>query len=139
MDINQLVHSDAALDVIDNGTWVDESVHNFPGLRIKVRGLQSEAVVQCIAKKQVAVRALNKGEKPSPEQAKQIHKEALAEEALLDWDGLTNNGEPVPYSKEQAIAWLTKRNGDKLANVVHFCAMKVDEDAESFVKAAEKN
>ena len=139
MDISQLVHSDEALGVIDNGTWVGEDVHKFPGLRLKVRGLQSEAVVQCIAKKQAAARALNKGETLSPEQAKQIHKEALAEEALLDWDGFTNNGEPVPYSKEQAINWITKRNGDKLANVVHFCAMKVDEDAEAFVKAAEKN
>ena len=31
----------------------------------------------------------------------------LAEHILLDWKGVTSGGEPLPFSKEQAIAILT--------------------------------
>lgn len=31
----------------------------------------------------------------------------LAEHILLDWKGVTSGGEPLPFSKEQAIALLT--------------------------------
>lgn len=138
MDISQLVHSDEALNVIDNGAWVGD-IPGLDGVRLKVRGTQSEAVQKAISEKQAKLRAANKGEPLTTEQHDKITKSVFAEVVLIDWDGFTNKGEPLPYDQKLAKEWLTKRNGKKFFNVVAYCAQKIDGDAESFVGAVEKN
>lgn len=42
-----------------------------------------------------------------PDIAEKIAVEAIAESILLGWEGLTEDGKKIPYSKEQAIRLLT--------------------------------
>lgn len=138
MDINQLVHSEAAMDIIDNGTWVGD-IAGFEGVRLKVCGTQSEHAQKFLQEKQAKMRAKLKGEPLQAEHHDQITKEVFSEVLLKDWEGFTNNGEPLPYSKELAAEWINSRRGKKFFNIVAYCVQKVDENAEAFVQAVEKN
>lgn len=44
--------------------------------------------------------------KLSDEVATELAVEVLAETILLDWDGMTDGGKPLPYSKENALNML---------------------------------
>lgn len=137
MDINQIVFTDEALAVIDNGTWVD--IPGMDGVALKVCGMQSVDARKAIEAEQAKARAKNGGEPLSAEQHAEITKKVLGEVVLKDWKGFTDKGQPLPYDKQLAKGWLTKRNGEKLANMVLFAAQKVDSEAQSFVDAATKN
>lgn len=138
MDINQIVFSDEALQIIDHGTWVGD-LPGLEGVRLKVCGMQSLDVRKALEAKQSKVRAKNGGAALTADQHAEITKEVLAEVVLKDWDGFTNNGEPLPYDKQLAKHWITKRNGEKLANVVLYASQKIDTDAQAFVEVVTKN
>lgn len=138
MDINELIVSDAALGVIDNGAWVSD-LPGYEGCRLFVCGMQSEKAQKFIQGRQAQVRAENNGDPLTHEQHLKISREVLGEVILSNWDGFTDKGEPVAFDKKKAAAWLATRNGDKLAGIVFYAANKIDSAAESFVEKASKN
>lgn len=138
MDISNLVFSDDAVNIIDNGAWVG-NFEGLDGVEFFVRGTQSDAVQAAIVTAQADARMRLGGKDLTVMQYLECRKRAIAEAGLLDWRGLTSNGEEVKYSKDLAIKWLTTKAGRQLGEYVGMACMKVDEDAESLAKAAEKN
>lgn len=137
MDINELIVSDAALNVIDNGAWVG-NLPGYEGCRIFVRGMQSEKAQKFIQARQAQLRSENDGEPLTPEQHVQVAREVLGE-IFTDWDGFTDKGKPAKFDQKKIAALLKTRNGEKLAGLVYYGANKIDSNAESFVESATKN
>lgn len=138
MDIKGLIKSNEELEVIDNGVWFDD-FDEAPGMRLLVVGLTSEAAQKALEIKQAQQRLKNKGKPVTDNQLTKITREVLAEVILKDWDGLKNDGEPVPYSKELATEWLTSRAGDKFTGLVLYAAQQVDARANEFIEKSQKN
>lgn len=138
MEISKLVLSDAVIDAIDNGAWVDE-IPSFDGIKLKVRGMNSEPVRKAMEAKQAEQRKKNKGEPLTPEQHKKITQEVLGEVVIQDWAGFTESEVPIAFDKKLAAKWISSRNGEKLASIVLWAAAQVDENAEKFVEKASKN
>lgn len=138
MDINDLIMSDEALKVIDEGTWVGDFV-DAPGLELLVTGLQSEAARKAIQQKQQVLRGKNRGRPLTDDQLAKVTKEVLYEVVLKDWRGLKSNGQELKYSKEQAKKWITSRNGEKFTGLVLEAAQRVDAEASDFVEEVTKN
>lgn len=112
---------------IEAGQWV-EDIPNMGDLRLRVRGLSSPLVVAVRSRKER--RATNR-EKESdgtlrPDVAMRIFGETLHEAVLLDWSGMTDNDEPVPYSKELALQFLTDPDYQPFADAVTWAAQYVD-------------
>lgn len=138
MDINDLIMSDEALKVIDEGTWVGDFV-DAPGLELLVTGLKSESARKAIQQKQQVLRGKNRGRPLTDDQLAKVTKEVLYEVVLKDWRGLKSNGQELKYSKEQAKKWITSRNGEKFTGLVLEAAQRVDAEASEFVEEVTKN
>lgn len=138
MDIKDLILSDEALDVIDNGTWVGD-FYEAPGLRLLVTGLSAKASQDLLEQKHAKLRLTNRGKPLSNAQLIRATKEVLAEVVLKDWDGLKDGGKPVPYSKELASKWIMSRTGEKFTALVLQAAQRVDAQASDFAEEVEKN
>lgn len=138
MEISDLIISDAALNLIDGGTWMGD-FDDAPGVELLVTGLQSEAAQKALRAKQADLRKKNRGKIISEEQSSRITKEVLVEVVLKDWRGLKSSGEDVPYSKEMAQKWLLSRNGEKFVGLVLSAAYRLDAQASDLAKELEKN
>lgn len=53
------------------------------------------------------------------EQQQDVLCRTFAECVLLGWEGLTENGEPVEYSKEKAVEWLSAKDKERFFNKVY--------------------
>ena len=138
MDINELIFSDEAIDLIDNGTWVDD-LPGAPGMELLVCGLQSQAAQDLLDKKHAAARMENGGEPITEEQHTRCLKEVLAEVVLKDWKGIDDGGKPVKYSQKLAAKWITTRNGKRFSNLVLHAAQRLDMQANKFAETIAKN
>lgn len=138
MEINDLILSDDAINIIDNGTWIGD-FDEAPGVELLVTGLQSEAAQKLQRSKQASLRAKNRGKVISDEQLARVTKEVLIEVVLKDWRGLKSGGEPIPYSQEQARQWILSRNGEKFTGLVLTAAYRVDAQAAELAQGLEKN
>lgn len=138
MDINELVLTDEAQGIIENGTWVGDFVE-APDVEFLVCGVRSVDAQKCIDAKKVRQTALNKGKPLSNAQLKRIMQETLCEVILKDWRGLKNGGKDLPYSKELATKFILSRNGEKFAELVLQAAQKVDENAHQFAEELKKS
>ncbi|MBU4609131.1 hypothetical protein IMZ29_00750 [Achromobacter sp. GG226] len=138
MDINELILTDEAMKVIDEGVWVGD-LDGAPGVELLVTGLRAEAAQKCLNQKQAYYRQRNRGKPLTADQMTRSMGETLAEAVLKDWKGLKSGGKDIPYSREQAEKWLLSRNGDKFAGLVIQAASRVDDEANSFVSGVEKN
>ena len=140
MDISDILLSEQAIAAIDDGVWIDD-IPEAPGMRLKVRGWSSEKVQ--------SLKSFKEGRAPRKERdtagglshAAQVRivRELVCEVILLDWDGLTEAGQPVPYSKDLARKWLTSRAGDKFLGMVSDAATQVDNRLEDTAEELEKN
>lgn len=137
MDINNLIISDEALKVIDEGTWVGDFAE-APGVELLVTGLKADAAKKAINDKQRSLRTKQRGRELSGDQLEKITKEVLYEVILKDWRGLKNNGQELKYSKEQAKKWITSRNGEKFTEIVLQAAQRVDAEAQDYVEEVKK-
>lgn len=138
MDLGELVLSNEELAVIDDGAWVSD-IEGAVGLRLKVRGLRSEAARKAIEKEKTQLRVGNKGKPLSDRQLADAMNKVMAEHILLDWQGLTDKGKPVAYDKALARQWLSSRNGERFSGIVLQASTQVDSDPASFVEIASKN
>lgn len=124
MEIGSLKRDAAGIEA---GQWVGD-IPNMGNLRLRVRGFSSPSVVTARSRKERAVerkeRRRDGGLKP--EAAMRVLSETLHEVVLLDWDGITEDGKPVPYSKELAKTWLTDPNMQPFNDAVSWAAMVVD-------------
>jgi len=113
---------------VAEGTWVT----GLPGagdLRLRVRGWNSP--------KAVALRSRLEREAPKsdrirgggmkPTASTRIGSQVLAEVVLLDWDGMTNGGEPMPYDADLARQWLMDPDFRQFADLVYTAATWVDQ------------
>lgn len=104
MEISDLRKRDTAFT---DGEWVGD----LPGcgdMRVKVRALQSP---QALSNWGRLARAASSDQREAdgsltPEAQAALDRQVLVESVLLDWDGLTDNGDPVPYSKETALEFV---------------------------------
>lgn len=112
---------------IDGGEWVGD-IQGMDDLRLKVRGLSSPVVTNLRARKERKVP--RKDRLPTgqlkTDVAIRVLGEVLAEVVLLDWDGLTDNGVAIPYSKKLALKYLTEREYQTFADAVTWAANQVD-------------
>lgn len=139
MDINEIILSDAALDVNDNGGWVGEDVHGLTGVRLKVCSVYAPEVIKLKQKKQEALRKKNGGKELTAEQIDDLSSELLAEVILKDWEGLTANGEPMQIDRPYLVKEFKERRGKKLATAITVSAYALDQDANRFVEEVTKN
>lgn len=137
MDIQSIKKDSAA---IAEGQWVD----NIPGmgdLRLKVRGSSANYVV--------AVRARKQRNAPNEDRAAdgslsvdatlRIETEVLHEAVLLDWDGLTDGGQPVKFDATLAKDWLTNPDFRDFADAVVWAASVVSRTTKAVKEKAAKN
>ena len=137
MDISNLKRDTARIEA---GEWIDE-IPLLPDVRFKVRGIGSR--VYRVRLDRLA-RAVPRNGRQSDgslkiDVAARITGEAMAEEILLDWEGLTDNGKPLPYSKERALALLTNPDFEDFANAVSYAAAVVQNGRESVAEQTEGN
>lgn len=138
MEINSLILSDAALNVIDNGAWV-HGLGADGTLSIFAIGQKSEEAQNWLVAKQIAVREANNGEPITAEQNKEIMLAQLGEVLIKDHDGLTDDGKKLKFNREQVAGWVKTRNGKEFANWIAYASSQIDSKAESFVEVAAKN
>lgn len=137
MEIGELVLSDAALEVIDNGEWME--VDEAPGLELLVTGMQADGARKAMKALQVKARAQSRGKALTEDQYSNITKEVLIEHVLKGWRGLQNNGEELPYSKDMARKFIMSRGGDRFTMMVLSAAQRLDDNANSFVEQVGKH
>ncbi len=136
MDINDIILSDAALEVIDNGEWVE--VDEAPGVELLVTGMQADGVRKAMKSLQAKARAQSRGKALTEEQYSNITKEVLIEHVLKGWRGLKQNGEDLPYSKDLARKFIMSRGGERFTMMILEAAQRLDENANSFVEQVGK-
>lgn len=73
----------------------------------------------------------------SDDVAEKLMIQCLAETIVLDWEGLEENGEPVPYSMDEAIRILT--DYPELRNYINDIANELEGYQEEENKEAEEN
>jgi hypothetical protein len=124
MDITSFKRDAAGIDA---GQWVGD-IPNTGDLRLRVRGFTSPTVVAVRSRKERAVERKDRRRDGGlkPEAAMRVLSETLCEVVLLDWDGITDGGKPVPYSKDLAKKWLSDPNMQPFADAVSWAAMVVD-------------
>lgn len=100
MDLNDLQGNP---DSIEAGVWVSD-IPKMGDLAVKVRGMVSMEVINYRARKtRVVPRSKRDADgNPNSDAAMEVFSDTLLNVILLDWKGLTNNGEEVPYSREMA-------------------------------------
>lgn len=138
MDINDIILSDEALSVIDNGTWVGD-FDAAPGLELLVLGLRSTDAQKSMEAKQAQARLKNRNRALTEKQLSRLMKETLAEVVLKGWKGLKDGKKPVEFSKELAEKWMLSRNGEKFVDIVLQAAERVDSQTNDFVGQVSKN
>jgi hypothetical protein len=124
MEISTLKRDSAAVAA---GQWVGD-IPGMGDVRLRVRGLSSPIVVAVRSRKERKVPRDQRERDGSlkPEIGLVIFGEVLHEAVLLEWDGLTDGGNPVPYSAEMAEQWLTDPDFAFFADAVVYAAQIVD-------------
>lgn len=140
MDINEILIPAKAVEAVEDGHWIDDII-GAPGLRLKVRGLSSRKVM---AYRDNKIRRVPRKDRDSQGNIKtdtltSITRDTAIEVVLLDWEGITNNGEAVPYNKDLARQWLSSPTGDKMLGFITDAALQVDEMKNSSAEDLEKN
>jgi len=137
MDIGNFKKSS---DAIESGDWVDD-IPQMGDLRLRVKGLNSAQFKAIFARKQRAVpkQQRERDGEIQEEVLHQIRGEALCEAILLDWDGLTSEGQPFPFDKETARKWLTDPDFADFHYATLYAAGVVGKDKTEAKDGLEKN
>lgn len=125
---------------VATGQWVDD-IPNMGELRLLVRGLSCPQARTLRDRKERKVDRSNRDRDNTilPATRDRILSEVLHEVVLLDWEGITDNGEPVPYSKELAEKWLTDPDYTSFQDAVTWAALVVDRGSRDAQEVLEKN
>lgn len=86
------------------GAWVDYR----PGVRLRIARVNNPNYDALLRKLGKPYRSQLRREDLAGDVLDDIVRKVFAETVLLDWEGIEDDdGKPVPYSKEQALAYLT--------------------------------
>lgn len=105
-----------------DGVWV-----SFPlvdGIEIKVARFGNKNHEKALKRLRKPFTAYNK--EPSDEQAERITIESLVEAVLLDWRGVMEGDEELPYSKETAMRVLSMPEARDFLDFVVKAAIDLD-------------
>lgn len=140
MEISNVILSDDALKVVQDGAWVGGLHGADEGVRLKVRGMQSDAARSALIAAYAKIRA-ETGKPATQEQRAQVTGEVLATVCLQDWEGFTSNYKPFPFDAELAKEWITSqdRKNERFVNMVLEAVTRVDNQASEFVEEVAKN
>lgn len=120
------------LPSIEGGRWVDKrEVKDLNDLRVKARGSSSRVVREVYAAKERDAAEDLKGDKRN-ETLERIGKETLAEVGLVDIEGLTTDGEPVPVDEVRKMILMPEFQ--PLADLISRCALVVERTREAQLK-----
>ena len=124
MDLQSLKRDTAAID----GGQLVEDIPGMGDVRLKVRGLSSPQVVAYRARLERAVPNAQRTRTGAikTDKAMEIMGKLLAEKVLLDWEGLTEGDQPLPYSLETAATILANPDFLPFADAVTWAAQVVD-------------
>ena len=119
------------------GAWVkDIPVPGFDGVALRVRGLNNPDARRL--REKLASEA-GKGGPIAGEKLDAIASEVIAEAILLDWN-LTDDGAPLPFSKEKAAELLADEDiGPLLREAVSYAASVVGDKGAAELDAAAGN
>lgn len=141
MEIKSLKRDSANAEA---GQWVSD-IPGMGDVRLKVRGFYSPTVIAIRSRKERAVPRDDRERDGSlkPSVAMRIMGETMHEAVLLDWDGFTNEGEPLAFDRALAKDWLTDPDFSAFADAVAWAAQVVDkgltEDKEARGKPSPKS
>lgn len=140
MDISALKRTPERAAAIETGEWISD-IPQMGDVRLKVRGIGSKLYQTTVARLSRAVTrdGRNRDNSLKNDVAAKITGEALAEHILLDWDGFTEEGEPLAYSKELALQWLTDPDFETFQGAVFWAASVVQNGREETTEALAKN
>ena len=124
MDIRDLTRDAAAIEA---GQWIGD-LPGVPGLRLRVRGFTADTVRRTRERKRAELSpgAIGANGMVERGEADRIGGEVLAEAVLLEWDGLTQDGEAVPFSAALARTLCTAEPFAAFRDVVTEAAMRAD-------------
>jgi len=138
MDIKEIKIDSSKLDHAD---WVGDLGRDFNGVRVKVRAVENKNWRRLRLKlgNQIPLKRRVDGGNFLPEDQDKIIATCLLEASLEDWEGLTMNGAPLPYSKEMAQKLLTDPDYRKFFDAVLQAASTVAEQTREEAQDIAKN
>lgn len=116
----------------EEGAWVSD-IPELPGVRLKVRGAECAEArkLRTLLIEQIPRQKRIRGRLDAEDQD-QITSAVLHRVLLLDWDGIEDEqDQPVPYSKEQALEYLTDARFTVFRSGALWAANVVAEDQET--------
>jgi len=133
MDLGKVFGTDK--DFEENGVWVDIG----DGAKIKVARISNSRAAKAMQKLQESNKVAEKFNSSA------INDEAvikiISETVLLDWEGMTEDGENVQYSNENAFKMLSKYNDfftvvtELSGKMETFRKQDIEEDKENIKKS----
>lgn len=122
------------------GTWVSD-LPEMGDLRLKVRGLRCPEYRNRLEMelRRVPRKHRDNANEVLFEERLRITSKLVHEVLLLDWDGLSNEGKPVPYNAKLAEKWCTDPNYRRFADAVVYAASVADNMASDVAQEAVGN
>jgi len=90
----------------EEGDWLD--IPDFPGTRIKTRGLDTADFRRARVLGLAKLRARDKTPENFEEAKRRVDAQAVVEVCIQDWEGFTENGVAIPFTKEKALQLIAE-------------------------------
>lgn len=128
------------VESVETGAWVGD-IPDMGDLRIRTKGLNNAGFRKL---QQTLIAAVPRQDRHkgriAPAKLDEINASCLLNQALLGWENLEDeNGQPVPYSKEQAKVYLTDPAYRAFYDAALYAATIVGEEQAEADKADEGN
>ena len=120
---------------VDEGVWIDIPA----GGRLKIARWNNRAFLTLQSRLVDEHNQKTNGKEISSEQGRDFLNKVVSETILLDWEGLTQDGKPLPYSKEKCYEILSDPSlMDFRDDVVLKAQLQANYRADSLVGAEKK-
>jgi hypothetical protein len=127
------------VEVQENGDWIGD-IPEMGAVRLKIRGANNKDWRRMQGRLLQAVPRAKKTPHLDPDESDRIVAILLRETALLDWEGITTpDGQPLPFSKEQANEYLTNPEFRDFFDGALWAANNVARQRREEVEALAKN
>lgn len=116
----------------EEGVWMDY----YDGSKLKIASIRSRRFREVKERVEKPFELLIKRGIITKDQEKDLEARQIAEGLLLDWSGITNKGEPLPYSRNAAYELLKSQSwfrGDVITMAADVAAFR-GEDVEQVAK-----